>query len=651
MYFLTFVGLFVQLACIFGLASTKPENRFVVHERRSPASASWKRVAALDSEKTLPLKIALKQGNLELAEEFLLSVSHPASPKYGRYWTPRDVAQKFAPAPEAVSSVFTWITDSGITPTRILRSHSGGWLEVNATVHEAEELFKTKYHVYYNSQTGQYRAACDEYQLPESIQRHIEFVIPTIQFDIEAQRKEQPSGHVASLREIPAEVAQSNSRLASSDSALSKCSQRITPDCLRALYNIPSDTISHTNNSLGVVAFGWAAFSQADLSSFFASFNPEAFGRKPIFESIDGGTLQNISNAFVFTGESTLDMEYTMSLAHPQNVTLFQVGDLWKLGSMNNLLAAFDESYCGALDPEYDPIYPDTVPAPALGYPGGYNSSDCGNFTPTKVLSISYAWSEADYSPAYLQRQCLEYLKLGLQGVTVIFASGDYGTAGLNGACLNPQTGAVSNFTNGKFNPSFPSTCPWVTSVGGTQLPVNGSMADREIAIYRRSSSTSLARTLTSGGGFSNVFPAPNYQSRHIHQYLAQQKDHLSNISHLFNFSSTARAYPDVSVNAANYVITWHQSLLGVYGTSCSTPVFASIISKINEKRLGAGKSTAGFLNPVLYRNEWAFNDVIEGFNYGCGTEAFHAGEGWDPVTGLGTPDFEKLLEVYMKLP
>jgi tripeptidyl-peptidase I len=56
-------------------------------------------------------------------------------------------------------------------------------------------------------------------------------------------------------------------------------------------------------------------------------------------------------------------------------------------------------------------------------------------------------------------------------------------------------------------------------------------------------------------------------------------------------------------------------------------------------------------MNPVLYANPWAMNDVLTGANYGCGQPAFNVTEGWDPVTGLGTPDFERLLKIYQQLP
>ena len=53
------------------------------------------------------------------------------------------------------------------------------------------------------------------------------------------------------------------------------------------------------------------------------------------------------------------------------------------------------------------------------------------------MISTSYGYNEVDLSVAYAARQCAEYAKLGLQGITVIYSSGDFGVAGNGGQCLN----------------------------------------------------------------------------------------------------------------------------------------------------------------------------------------------------------------------
>lgn len=73
------------------------------------------------------------------------------------------------------------------------------------------------------------------------------------------------------------------------------------------------------------------------------------------------------------------------------------------------------------------------------------------------------------------------------------------------------------------------------------------------------------------------------------------------------------------------------------------------MLTRINEARIAAGKSTIGFVNPVLYQHPEAFHDITEGTNPGCNSNGFTAGPGWDPLTGLGTPNYPKLLEVFMK--
>lgn len=83
-------------------------------------------------------------------------------------------------------------------------------------------------------------------------------------------------------------------------------------------------------------------------------------------------------------------------------------------------------------------------------------------------------------------------------------------------------------------------------------------------------------------------------------------------------------------------------------GTSAATPVFAAILTRINDERLKAGKSTIGFVNPTLYKNPSVLHDITAGDNPGCGTNGFAVATGWDPVTGLGTPNYPAMLELFM---
>lgn len=80
-------------------------------------------------------------------------------------------------------------------------------------------------------------------------------------------------------------------------------------------------------------------------------------------------------------------------------------------------------------------------------------------------------------------------MKLGLQGVSVVLASGDSGVGGAssdgtNNACLGPN--------NDIFNPDFPATCPYITTVGATYLPPGNAVStDEEVATTRFASGVS----------------------------------------------------------------------------------------------------------------------------------------------------------------
>lgn len=183
-----------------------------------------------------------------------------------------------------------------------------------------------------------------------------------------------------------------------------------------------------------------------------------------------------------------------------------------------------------------------------------------------------------------------------------------------------------------------------MTAVGATQVPTGVDVAS---AIASGTQPEVACETVIySGGGFSNVFALLSYQASAVGEYLKDYAPPYSSAQ--YNNSGAARGFPDISANGANYFVAIDGQNSLVYGTSASAPVVGSIFTLINEQLAAAGKNPVGFVNPVLYANPDVFNDITSGSNPGCGTAGFSAVPGWDPVTGLGTPNYEKLLGVFM---
>ncbi|KAI0769585.1 peptidase S8/S53 domain-containing protein [Trametes elegans] len=246
--------------------------------------------------------------------------------------------------------------------------------------------------------------------------------------------------------------------------------------------------------------------------------------------------------------------------------------------------------------------------------PGHEAFTDTANYllsqtgvTPSVVTASYYYTAESSLSPALAQNLCNAYAQLGLRGTSVIFGSGDDGVG--TGNCT-------------PFVPTFPNGCPFVTSVAATT-----------------DFSPESARKLSSGG-FSNYFSVPSYQQAAVASYLSSLGSTYAGL-----YNRTGRGYPDVAAQGSDLRVVVKGVQESVRGTDCASPIFASIIALLNDALLSAGRPTLGFLNPFLYsaKGVAALTDVTSGSNPGCGTNGFPAKAGWDPVTGLGTPNYAKL--------
>ena len=248
-------------------------------------------------------------------------------------------------------------------------------------------------------------------------------------------------------------------------------------------------------------------------------------------------------------------------------------------------LTCFTQSYCTYSaygetgdDPSIDPIYPDPAP-------GGYKGKlQCGVYKPTNVISASYGQAEADLPIGYTKRQCNEFMKLGLQGHSILVASGDHGVASFAGdgsanGCLGPE-GKI-------FNPQYPDNCPYITTVGGTMIYPDQTVNDPESVMHVNLGGTNS--NFSSAGGFSNYFPRPAYQEAAVENYFKKANlayPYYSEFSVDVNttkglYNRIGRAYPDVSANGVNFRAYLDGEDYFFYGSSLASPLFASVLTLV----------------------------------------------------------------------
>jgi kumamolisin len=190
-------------------------------------------------------------------------------------------------------------------------------------------------------------------------------------------------------------------------------------------------------------------------------------------------------------------------------------------------------------------------------------------------------------------------------GITICAASGDDGSS--------------DSETDGQNHVDFPASAPHVLGCGGTTLE------SADGAITSETAWNDGPQGGSSGGGFSAQFPMPSWQ-----------------ISAGIDAPSGAgRGVPDVAGDAdpnTGYNVLVDGQKLVIAGCSAVAPLWSGLIALLNQK---LGKPV-GFFQPALYAlptGDEAFHDITSGNN-----GAFSAGPGWDPVTGLGSPDGTNIL-------
>ncbi|CAI6332629.1 unnamed protein product [Periconia digitata] len=555
----------------------------------------WKFLNQAADSQTLKLQIALQQGDAAGFEQAVMDMSTPSNPKYGLHFKDHDeVKRMLLPSQETISSVSAWLRAAGIQDYE----EAADWVSFKTDVGTANKLLDTKFAWYISNEKKPRKALRTlEYSVPEDVAQHINLVQPTTRF-----------ANVRANHDTYDEIERFDMSIAAANVTVN-CDLGITPACLQKLYNIDYKADANSGSKVAFASYLEEYARHADLALFERDVYPEAAGLDfKVIQYNNGGDGQNSTDD---SGEANLDVQYIVGTSAPLPVTEFSVG------GRGPWVADLDQ-----------PNESDSANEPYLEFLQSVLKLDQEELP--QVISTSYGENEQSVPKSYALSVCNLFAQLSSRGVSIIFSSGDSGTGS---AC---QSNDGKNTT--KFQPQYPASCPWVTSVGSTRY-------------------LNETATFFSSGGFSDYWERPSWQESAVSSYLEQTGP--QQFKSFFNASG--RGFPDVAAQGFGFRVYDKGVLKSYQGTSASAPAFAGIVALLNDARLRAGKPSLGFLNPLLYSNPAALNDIVLGGSTGCdGNARFHgkpngspvipfaswnATAGWDPVTGLGTPNFPKLLK------
>ena len=382
----------------------------------------------------------------------------------------------------------------------------------------------------------------------------------------------------------------------------------VTPSCIRQAYQIDYNA-KPSRVTFAVYGTEAASFSSGDLQTYLERYNEPAADAKPQYRVVGNGDPNEGSNPTA-KFEVALDTQTALGLAWPAQGVFYNKGGV------------FGPNAGKTYDPFVQFLHELTT-----------------NKTVPRVVSFSESMAEDFMDPGYARHLCSLMARVALRGVSLLFSTGDNGPNG------DQPTGKHKNI----FEPEFPATCPWVTAVGGTT-----NLKDETGATKQTISGLASLGYTASGGGFSNLFPRPNYQLDVVDSYVSKHvpKSYESESG----YSSKGRGIPDVSAFSTNFPTVVSSVTLPIGGTSASTPLWAAIITLLNDYEASKGRPSLGFLNLWLYGLESGLKDITTGGNSagscnllgGCTlpkTLGYNVTTGWDPVTGLGSPIFKELMK------
>jgi subtilase family serine protease len=204
-------------------------------------------------------------------------------------------------------------------------------------------------------------------------------------------------------------------------------------------------------------------------------------------------------------------------------------------------------------------------------------------------------------------------------------------TASVDAAFSAPRMTYLASTGDSGAAVAWPSVSPKVVAVGGTSLSWSGAGSRSEVA---------WAGT---GGGTSAYTATPSYQTNAVPGLGTVARRTVADVA--FNANPSTGQYVAVMAPGAT-AVSW----VSAGGTSLSAPQWAGLVAVANAVRAQTSQAPLGDPHVALYNQIAAtpgtyasvFADIVSGTNGSCGTCSSKTG--YDPLTGLGTPNVGSLL-------
>jgi kumamolisin len=548
-----------------------------------------------DPKQSIKVSIYLRRNpktSIEAASTVATLSAEP--PQSRRYLNKAELATMFGADPAELEAVENWAKSCHL---KVLGADAGKRrVQVEGSVAAIDKAFGVELNDYRHPDGYEFRGREGSVLVPESLYGVVESVLGLDTRRVGRPRLRRPGVHPVEWEK--AATSKRGTHHPASGEPTNPWPGTFFPPQVAALYNYPPN-LTGAGQNVAIMSFNGAPDGNPHGGYKLASLNT-------YFEQVLGGTTPQITNVVV-SGPG--------NEPGPDTPASDQQGD-----STGEVM--LDACVVGSVAPGAH-IFMYFTEFTTQGWVDALQEAIAGD-NDIAVISISYGNPEDDPQGAWTAA--------GVQTVNGAFQAAI--AAGITICCAAGDDGSSDGVASGA-HVDFPASSPYVLGVGGTKLTAS-SLSPPAIASEVVWNEVAQGAGAT-GGGVSSVFTKPAWQD-------GVDVPPSVNPPH-----QVGRGVPDVAADADPYsgvvvIRIGGKQLEPIGGTSAATPLWASLIARLNEGL----NARCGFINPTLYAKcaTGVLNDIVTGNN-----GAYSAGPGWDACTGLGTPNGEQLLSALTSAP
>ena len=550
-------------------------------------------------------------------QSLLAAQQDTSSPQYHKWLTPAEFATRFGVSDGDIAKVEAWLEQQGFSIDGAAMSRNR--ISFSGTAGQAETAFGTELH-YYTSDGKRDFAPSSDLSIPAALSSVVQSVENLSTF--------RPKAHVRFKSPVKSNFTSSQSG-----------SHFLTPKDVATIYDInPAYNAGYTGAGQSIAVVGQSSIELSDIENFRSAAGLAA--KDPIVVLVPGSGSSASSSGD--EAESDLDLEYTGGIAREATIYFVYVG--------NNTNYSVWDSIEYAVDTKIAPI-----------------------------ISVSYGTCETGVSSSDYATLNGILAQAASQGQTVVAASGDSGSTD----CYPTTT--LTSTQRMALTVDYPASSQYVTGMGGSEFS-SSDVASSNTTYWQAASASDVIGSALSyipeqvwnddsssdgissgGGGVSTLTTRPSWQSgvtgisSGSYRLVPDVSLAASASNPGYLYCSSDSSSTGVTGSCANGFRDANSTYLTVAGgTSFASPIFAGMLAIINQKLNSTGQ---GNVNATLYTlaatsstYASAFHDITTGSNKctagssycsTAGASQYAATTGYDQATGLGSVNFNNLLNAW----